>query len=160
MRDVTEQEAQRLISFATDRLGRQEGNGQCWTLVNNAFSTLGFHKPSATYNWGREIEQLANARPGDVFQFRNFEVTTRVENDEGYETETQSRGDPRHTAILESIDANGVATFLECNVNGSFNVQRNRFRLSTADLDDGEGTRTTVRVSGSFTIYRARKSGD
>ena len=160
MRDVTEQEARSLIRFATERLGRQEGNGQCWTLVNNGFSSLGFHKPSSTYNWGREVEQLSNARPGDVFQFSNFEVSVRVENDEGYETETQSRGDPRHTAILESIDENGIATFLESNVNGSFNVQRNRFRLRTADLDDGEGTRTTVRVSGSFTIYRPRKTED
>ncbi len=160
MRDVTEQEARRLIAFAGERLGRQEGNGQCWTLVNNGFENLGFHKPSATYAWGREIEQLSGVRPGDVFQFTNFEVTVRRENDEGYETETQSRGDPRHTAILESIDANGVATFLESNVNGSFNVQRNRFRLQTADLDDGEGTRTTVRVRGSFIIYRPRKSED
>ncbi|CTQ58620.1 MAG: hypothetical protein RIE06_10535 [Roseibium album] len=158
MRDVTEQEAQRLIAFATERLGRQEGNGQCWTLVNNAFENLDFHKPSAIYNWGREVEQLANARPGDVFQFSRFEVTVRVENDGGYEERTESRGAPRHTAILESIDENGIATFLECNVYENFNVQRNRFYVRTADLESGEGERTTVRVSGRFTIYRPQKS--
>jgi hypothetical protein len=154
MPDATEQQAQRLIAFATERLGRQEGNGQCWTLVNNGFASVGFHKPAATYRWGRVVDQLANARPGDVFQFSNFRVRVRVENDEGWQERTQSRGDPRHTAILESIDANGRATFLESNVNGSFNVQRHRFYVRTTDLDDGNGERTTVRVSGSFTIYR------
>lgn len=160
MRDVTEQEARRLISFAADRLGRQEGNGECWTLVNNGFSTLGFHKPSATYAWGRQIEQLSNARPGDVFQFTRFEVSVRVENEDGYEVQTETRGAPRHTAILESIDENGIATFLECNVYSDYNVQRNRFRLRTADLDNGQGTRTTVRVSGQFRIYRAQMAED
>ncbi|MCV0427140.1 MAG: hypothetical protein K5905_16895 [Roseibium sp.] len=154
MPDVSEQQAQRLIAFATERLGRQEGNGQCWTLVDNGFENLGFHKPAATYNWGRTIDQLSGARPGDVFQFRNFRVTTRTENDDGWQEETQSRGDPRHTAILQSIDADGVATFLEANVNGSFSVQRNTFRVRTADTEDGNGGRTTVRISGTFTIYR------
>ncbi|POF32795.1 hypothetical protein CLV41_102200 [Roseibium marinum] len=158
MPDVTEQQARRLIAFATQRMGQVEGNGQCWTLVDNGFRSVGFHKPSATYRWGRVVEQLANARPGDVFQFSNFRVAVRIESADGSWTEaTQSRGAPRHTAILESIDANGVATFLESNVNDSFDVQRNRFHVRTADLEEG-GDRTTVRVSGSFTIYRPQVS--
>jgi hypothetical protein len=51
--DITEQQAQRLIAYADGRLGRVEGNGEYRTLVNNAFQHLGFHKPSATYDWGR-----------------------------------------------------------------------------------------------------------
>lgn len=149
--DTTDQQALRLIAFAADRLGRIEGNGECWTLVNNGFQSLGFHKPSSTYVWGRVIDQLSGARPGDVFQFSNFRV--RVDTDEAWSEE--SRGDPRHTAILESIDSNGYATFLESNVYGDKNVQRNRFYLKTADLNGDDG-RTTVRVSGSFTIYRPR----
>jgi len=159
MPDVTEQQAQRLIAFATQRLGQVEGNGQCWTLVNNGFESVGFDKPPQTYRWGRVVEQLSNARPGDVFQFSGFRVTVRVESSDGSWTErTEERGAPRHTAILESIDANGVATFLESNVNDSFDGQRNRFNVRTADMDDGSGERTTVRVSGTFTIYRPQVS--
>lgn len=158
MPDISEQQAQRLISFADGRLGRVEGNGECWTLVNNAFQHLGFHKPSATYAWGRVIDQLGSARPGDVFQFRRF--TYRVEQSDGSWFEG-SRGAPRHTAILESIDANGLATFLECNVNDALNpqddahnVQRNRFHVRTADIVEEGGGHTSVRTSGSFVIYR------
>lgn len=146
-----------MIAYATQRLGQVEGDGECWTLVNNGFSSVGIHKPSATYAWGRVVEQLSNARPGDVFQFSNFRVTVRTENSDGWTEETQTRGTPRHTAILESID-NGVATFLESNVNDNRNVQRNRFHVRTADLDDGSGEKTTVRVSGSLTIYRPQAS--
>ncbi|MEM5583424.1 MULTISPECIES: hypothetical protein [unclassified Roseibium] len=158
MPDISEQQAQRLISYATARLGRVEGNGECWTLVNNGFQHLGFHKPAAIYAWGRVIDQLGSARPGDVFQFSRF--TYRVEHSDGSWFEG-SRGAPRHTAILESIDANGHATFLECNVNDALNpqddahnVQRNRFHVRTADINEDGGTRTTVRTSGSFIIYR------
>lgn len=157
MRDVTEQEAQRLIAFARDRLGRQEGDGQCWTLVNNGFSALEFHKPSSTYAWGREVEQLSEARPGDVFQFTNFRVDVSVDNpDGGGYDEFAERGTPRHTAILVSIDGHGLATFLECNIGGSFNVQQHAFHVRTADWTNDEGRRTRVVTRGSFTVYRPR----
>jgi hypothetical protein len=156
--DITEQQAQRLIAFASGRLGRVEGNGECWTLADNAFSHLGFHKPAATYAWGRVVEQVSGARPGDIFQFTRF--TYRVDRSDGSWFEG-SRGAPRHTAILESIDANGYATFLECNVDDALNpqddrhnVQRNRFHVRTADINEDDGGRTTVRTSGSYIIYR------
>ncbi|WP_299817963.1 hypothetical protein [uncultured Roseibium sp.] len=158
MPDVTEQQAGRLIAFAVQRMGQVEGNGQCWTLVDNGFRSLGFHKPSSTYRWGRVVEQLSSARPGDVFQFSNFRVAVRSDSSDGSWTESsEARGAPRHTAILESIDANGLATFLESNVNDSFDVQRNRFHVRTADIEEG-GERTSIRVSGSFTIYRPQIS--
>lgn len=145
--DIAEPQAQRLIGYAAERIGRQEGNGECWTLVNNGFQHLGFHNPPGIYVWGRQLENIANARPGDVFQFNDFSV--RVERPDG-SWEEQVRGAPRHTAILESIDNHGYATFLECNVDGNRRVQRNRFHVRTVDLIDG----TSVRVSGTIKIYR------
>ncbi|GAA0785188.1 hypothetical protein E1180_18525 [Roseibium denhamense] len=149
--DVTAQESQRLIAFAEQRLNQVEGNGECWTLVNNGFQHLNFHKPGATYIWGREV-RLSDARPGDVFQFRNFR--SRVEREDG-SWEVKTRGAPRHTAILVRVDLFGNATFLEANVNGSHNVQRNSFYIRTADIYDDEPF--TVRISGSYTIYRPQK---
>lgn len=151
MTDITQQQAQQLITYATDRLGRVEGNGECWTLVNNAFQHLNIHKPSATYRWGRVVE-LSAARPGDIFQFSDFQVSVRTEDDNGWSEESQSRGAPRHTAILVSVDPSGRATFMEANVNDDRSVQRNSFYIRTADITGTE--RITVRVSGSFTIYR------
>jgi len=154
MPDVNAQQAQRLISFATQRLGQVEGNGECWTLVNNGFQHVGFLKPASTYVWGRVVNNLSDAQPGDVVQFRQFEVTIRVTNpDGGWEEQTLSRGAPRHTAILESVDGN-MATFLESNVTDDQNVQRNSFGVRTATSTDGNGVRTAITVSGSFIIYR------
>lgn len=145
--DITEAQARRLIAFAVERMGRQEGDGECWTLVNNGFQRLGFHKPSETYDWGRQLPNTAGARPGDVFQFSDVRV--RVDQPDGAWQE-QMRGMPRHTAILENIDSNGHATFLECNIGENRNVQRNRFHIRTADLSDG----TTERTSGTIRVYR------
>lgn len=155
MPDVTAQQAQQLIDCATQRLGQVEGNGECWTLVNNGFQHLGFSKPAQTYRWGRVIQQLSQARAGDVFQFTQFRVTVRVEESDGSWTErVDTRGAPRHTAILESVDADGNASFLESNVNDDRNVQRNGLRVRTINSTDANGTKTTVTISGSFIIYR------
>lgn len=155
MPDVTAQQAQQLIDYATQRLGQVEGNGECWTLVNNGFQHLGFNKPAATYSWGRVIQQLSQARAGDVFQFTQFRVTVRVEESDGSWSETvNTRGAPRHTAILESVDADGNASFLESNVNDDRNVQRNGLRVRTINSTDANGIKTTVTISGSFIIYR------
>ncbi len=155
MPDVTAQQAQQLIAFATQRLGQVEGNGECWTLVNNGFSSVHFVKPAPTYVWGRVVNQLSQAQPGDVFQFSQFQVTVRIENPDGsWSEDVQARGAPRHTAILQSVDADGNATFLESNVNGSRNVQRNVFRVRTTQGTDANGVKTTVTVSGGFIIYR------
>ena len=145
--DITQSQAQSLIAYAARRIGIQEGNGECWTLVNNGFAHLGFLNPTGIYVWGREVPSVSEARPGDVFQFRHFKV--RVERQDG-SWEEQTRGAPRHTAILESIDSHGYATFLESNVNDNRNVQRNRFYVRTADLGDG----TSVRASGMIKVYR------
>ena len=77
MPDVNAQQAQRLINFATQRLGRVEGDGECWTLVNNGFQSVGFIKPASTYVWGRVVNQLSDAQPGDVFQFSQFRVAAK-----------------------------------------------------------------------------------
>lgn len=154
MPDVNAQQAQRLIDFATQRLGRVEGNGECWTLVDNGFRDVGFIKPASTYVWGRVVANLSDAQPGDVFQFRGFQVTRRVTQSDGsWEEETISRGAPRHTAILESLNGN-MATFLESNVTEDQTVKRNDFGVRTATTTDDAGTRTSITVSGRFTIYR------
>jgi hypothetical protein len=154
MPDANAQQAQRLIDFATQRLGRVEGNGQCWTLVDNGFQHVGFIKPASTYVWGRVVSNLSDARPGDVFQFNRFEVTTRVTQPDGsWQEQTLSRGEPRHTAILESLNGN-VATFLESNVTDDQTVKRNDMGVRTATTTDDAGVRTSITVSGSFIIYR------
>ncbi len=160
MPDVNAQQAQRLINFATERLGRVEGDGQCWTLVDNAFRHVGFNKPASTYVWGRVVNNLSDARPGDVFQFTRFEVTVRVTQPDGnWEEQTMSRGEPRHTAILESVNGNR-ATFLESNVTDDQTVKRNGFGIRTATTTDDAGVRTSTTVSGSFIIYRPQVSAN
>ena len=157
MPDVNAQQAQRLINFATQRLGRVEGNGECWTLVNNGFQHVGFDKPASTYVWGRVVANLSDAQPGDVSSSsRRFEVTRRVTQPDGsWEEQTISRGAPRHTAILESLNGN-MATFLESNVTDDQTVKRNDFGVRTATTTD-EGRCQTPRsrsVAVSLSIGR------
>ena len=175
MPDISKQQSAQVIRFALQR--SQEGNGECFTLVDNALRSLGVKSvadcaevtPSADYKWGREIT-LGSARVGDILQFRNFSVTMRTDtsiarssggNETRWEERKQDR--PHHTAIIRVLPQSGALTVLECNVNGSRNVQSNELHLRSVTLPAriataADGTCTTIGVTitvrGAVKVYR------
>ena len=170
-------------TYASGQLGTQVGDGECFTLADTALrragarsaSDYGTITPDADYRWGNAVN-LRQLIPGDIIQFRDYEViittvtTTRTETGGGgwseetnTQTETQSR--PHHTAIVDNVLANGVTSVLEQNVGtGSLRktVQRNTLYFQSYSVPSSVtrrgNTTTTVRqqvqVSGTFWFYR------
>lgn len=152
--------ADQILSFPTQRLGNRVGNGECFTLVDEALKGAGarsaadFGKvtPNASYVWGTSIG-LSEVKPGDVIQFRNYRFDRKVESKTAVDEDFQERGTPNHTAIVESVDADGAITVLEQNAPDGSPVARAQLFFRDRSTASG-GVTTTIKVKGSFKFYR------
>jgi cell wall-associated NlpC family hydrolase len=127
--------AKDIVRFATSQIGKQVGNGQCWTLAAEALRAAGAEPPKG-YTFGTEIP-LQQIQPGDILQF-----TTARFDEPGY---WAIMGTPNHTAVVYSL---GDRTFiLHQNVGGKKYVQ-------TFDLDFDN--LTSGRVQAFRAVPRTR----
>lgn len=152
----------RIVAFPRHRRGQRVGNGECFALADQALANAGAKSaadfgaitPEADYVWGTSIS-LADVRPGDIIQFRNYrydrDVQTRTSKEITTVEDFQER--PHHTAIVERVDGGGALTVLEQNSPDGSPVTRNQ--LFFANRESTSGNRTTkIRVQGTFWFYR------
>ncbi|MPY91461.1 MAG: hypothetical protein GEU99_26575 [Luteitalea sp.] len=155
--------ADRIVSFPRQRVGQRVGDGECFTLADRALRSAGARSaadhgtvtPNADYVWGTRVG-LADIRPGDVIQFRNYVYEREIDitNPDGSgPTDTAVQERPHHTAIVERVEGNGAITVLEQNHPGGSPVARNELFFSNSTRKDGNQT-TTIRVRGTFWFYR------
>jgi hypothetical protein len=111
---------------------------------------------NANYVWGSPVT-LADVQPGDVIQFSNYAATTTVDTPKATDTTKAER--PHHSAIVKSVDGNGVITVWEQNApTGGEPV--GSCALAFKDTEKKEGnektgiTTTTVKITGTFKFYR------
>ena len=124
----------KVLAYAKGMVGKQDGNGECWTLAANALVAAGA-KPASGYVFGTAVT-VENARPGDIIQFNNARFEIRTANSFRW----FQMGSPNHTAVIETVNGKTIG-ILQQNVNGDRRVQRQSLDLNT-------------KVSGSFIIYR------
>jgi hypothetical protein len=164
----------RVVAYAREQAGRQVGDGECYDLADRALISSGARSapsfsdvtPGEDYVWGTQVP-LQAARPGDILQFRDFNVRTLVTTRQffpggGSYTMQNSMLDERehHTAIVESNDGSTLVV-LEQNVPPLGQVvQRTRIPIASMTYD-GDGTgparagaTTTVQVDGTIRVYR------
>ena len=154
---------ERVLSFAQQRRGRVQGNGQCFALADGALRNSGGKSaadydtvtPDADYVWGSIIGRT-DLQPGDIIQLRGYEVEikSRTEHADGsVETDEREEERPHHTAIVESIGEHGTVTVLEQNFPEGRAVSRNVLHLIDVRYTIGETT-TRVKVKGTLWFYR------
>ena len=154
---------EQVVSYARQRRGQVVGDGECFTLADNALRNAGARSagdygtvtPDADYQWGTSVS-LSDLRPGDVIQFRNYRYDREVETqhtDGSSETQTEFQERPHHTAIVERVGAGGAVTVLEQNAPEGAPVTRSELFFSNRDETNGE-VRTSIRVTGRFSFYR------
>jgi len=167
-----------VVAYARGQAGRQVGDGECYDLADQALISSGARSapsfdevtPGADYMWGTQVA-LQSARPGDILQFRDYNVRTLVTTRQflpgGGSYMTQSwMLDQRehHTAIVESNDGSSLVV-LEQNVPPLGKVvQRTRIPIASVTYDgDGIGLPrglaiTTVWVDGTIKVYRPQRA--
>ncbi len=143
-----------VLEFARKNLGEQVGNGECWTLANNALvASGGRSSPSYTdypakgdYVWGVGVYGItvkdgsatedATARkltplPGDIVQFRDAKFAGERAGGGAY-----SMTAPHHTAVVTAASPDGkVLVVLHQNWAGKRTVGEATFKLD--DLKEG-----------------------
>jgi hypothetical protein len=173
---------QNVVDFATKNLGKRVyatgkkldtdkeettvGAGGCWDLPFEALKTAGakipdrFKEGESTSNWGQKIP-MSSAKPGDIIQFSNhlvtIEVITIVNGISQGGTGRKSKRGPVHSGIVSQVNSDGTMYIFEQHVNGKNSVQQNLVYFKGSVKEETEGistTRTTVKVTGSFQIYR------
>jgi hypothetical protein len=151
-----------VVQFAVQRLGQKVGNGECFTLVDEALrnagaksaSDFGSVAPDADYVWGTSVTMSA-VRPGDIIQFRDYRYTRTIETsnpDGSGGTDTDGHERPHHTAIVRSVNGSQI-TVLEQNAPDGAPVSSNLLFFANSTSTSGNTT-TTIAVSGTFRFFR------
>jgi hypothetical protein len=153
--------AESVVSYASRRMGQRVGNGECFTLADRALRHAGARSaadygevvPDADYVWGNEVS-LANLRPGDIIQFRDYSctVTTVADTDSATNTDERIQERPHHTAVVERVGEDGAVTALEQNSPPGSAVARTQLFFRSGRTESGR-QRTTVTVTGTFWFY-------
>jgi hypothetical protein len=155
--------AQQIMNFITQKMGTHHGDGQCFTLADDALKKAGaksaadFGKVTddADYVWGTAVK-LSDVKPGDFIQFRNYsyERKTRTDNPDGSWSESEDKkGRPHHTAIVEQVNGDGSLVVLEQNAPKGDPVARNTLYFKSGTAESGN-TKTTIKVQGAVRFYR------
>ena len=121
----------KIVAYAASQIGKQVGNGECWTLGAEALKYAGA-QPPREYVFGDEVK-LDQAKPGDILQF----TSVRLENERMYVL----LGTPNHTAVVYSHT--GTRFFILHQNFGNRNV-------SLLDIDFAQ------MKQGEVKVYRAR----
>lgn len=155
--------AERIVAYARARRGQRHGNGECFTLADDALKSSGAKgaadygqvSPEADYVWGTAVTRT-DLQPGDVIQMRDYRVDierTEKKSDGSEEIFDIFEERPHHTAIVESIGTDGRVTVLEQNHPVGTAVTRNVFHLTSTTYSAGNVT-SKVTVKGTFWFYR------
>jgi hypothetical protein len=153
----------RILAFARQRTGQVHGDGECFTLADEALRNAGaksaadFGKvgPGLDYVWGRAVPRAA-LQPGDIIQMRDYHANITSDRDHpdgSSDSDTHSEERPHHTAIVESVGTDGQVTVLEQNCPDGAPVTRSVLHLTNSSSSSG-GTKTQVTVTGKFWFYR------
>lgn len=122
--------APRVAAFCVAKSGRKVGNGECWTLADEAFKSAGARRPGGDMRvWGRLVNPAKEPlKPGDVVEFR------RARFSDGIITGAA------HTAVVVKGGTQGNFTIAEQN----WGKKTVRFRAMNL----------TTLVAGKVMVYR------
>jgi hypothetical protein len=156
--------APKVLQTAQSVLGQTVGDGQCFALADRALRNAGAKSagdfkpvvPDDDYVWGTQATP-SDVKPGDVIQFRDFlfkKTVVETAPDGSKTTTTDPIGVLRdhHTAIVESIDKNGLVTVLEQNMPPGSSVHRSKIPLADTSFESGN-KETSFDVTGQIWVY-------
>lgn len=137
-----------VVRFCEEHAGEKVGDGECSTLAEEALSAAGAKVPrdfgpgGDEPVWGRPVERLDDALPGDVLQFRDVKIVVQAPS--GVRS---MRFFPHHTAIVARNRGGGRLDLYEQNVAAAgADARRGKMRRRETDFRG--------MVEGTLRIYR------
>ena len=82
--------ARKVVAFVEENKGKKVGNGECWTLADEAYKSSGISRPGSDLRiWGGVVDwQEEDVLPGDILELR----ATKFKNGQ--------KSAPEHTAVI------------------------------------------------------------
>ncbi len=109
-----------IVSFCRRQNGRKVGNGECWTLANEAFKATGAQRPAGQLRvWGRQLDlRRESPLPGDILE------CDRTRFADGSYVPTN------HTAVIVGVHSPQLVRIAEQNYGGKKRVRERDLALS------------------------------
>lgn len=117
----------KIVAYCKSQVGKQVGNGECWTLADECFKSCGFKRPgNHLREWGRKLDLSRDTpQPGDIAEYRSAKFST------------DGMSGPEHTAVVTGLaKKKGVLIIAEQNWGGVKKVHETE--LNPAALVSGE----------------------
>lgn len=141
--------AERVLQYGTTMVGQKApGRGTCWDLPMQALKHAKAKTPhdigKGLYVWGRKIDKLADAQPGDILQFSGVIVhhewiTVDRKSGQKVKEERWYTFADKHSAIVERVESGMWFTTLNTHITGSNGkVVRLRMNLSPENIQKGK----------------------
>lgn len=95
--------AARIAAYCVARKGQTVGNGECWTLADEAFKAAGARRPGSNMRvWGRLVNPAREAiRPGDVVEFQSARFSDGIITGSTHTAVVVKGGSQGHFIIAE-----------------------------------------------------------
>lgn len=115
----------KMAAYCKQQLGKKVGNGECWTLADEAFKACGLKRPGKDLRvWGRLLDlKKEKMQAGDIVEYRSAKFSNG------------STTGPEHTAVVVK-GGKRKATIAEQNWGGNKTVRETEFHADM--LVDGE----------------------
>ncbi len=124
--------AKAIVSFAEENKGKKVGNGECWTLADEAYKSAKASRPGARV-WGRIVDwENEEIQPGDILELESAKFSDG------------SKSGPNHTAIVISKGNDG-----------SFSVHHQNWGRPGKIVSESHFDLTKL-TSGKAMVYRFR----
>lgn len=130
LKESAEQYGPHIVRFAEQQFGARVGNGECWTLADEALKSVSGVSHALGYTFGQAVS-VSEAMPGDIIQLRDCKFVLPNGG-------RQTAGMPDHTAVVTCKTGPTSMQVLEQNPNP---VSKGSYDFNTM-------------VSGTFKIYR------
>lgn len=134
-REAARKAREKIAQFAQEQFGKQVGNGECWTLANQAYKEAGVKRPGpGIRDWGRVIDwKEESPQPGDIVEMVNAKFPN-------------GKSGAQHTGVVVASKRRGVITVYHQNWGGK-KVRKHVFDLRALS----GGTVTVLRYEGPQT---------
>jgi hypothetical protein len=110
-------------------MSKQVGNGECWTLADEALKYAGARRPyesgEGSCVFGRKLGEDELVKPGDIVQMYSAKFFHKTGPGSWSSAETGEK----HTAIVASVDGDTITVYHQ-NWNGNRTVSQWSFRPS------------------------------
>jgi hypothetical protein len=129
----------KIVAFASSKLNKKVGTGECWDLAAEALKSVNA-KWDGQYKFGKEIDyKKESVYPGDIIQFENVVLNYEIDRRKYMEKMTH------HTAIVFEVKDPNNFTLIHQNTGYTGR------KVGTSPLD------LATLTKGKFKVFRAER---